>query len=97
MIEKIKEVYERINNEFILQAPFGPFNDEKFREEFKTRLEKEITDSAVKCDEENNSSDVVESCCLIAKVSWTEDYKEKYCHLVFGQPGQTEEIQQRFL
>ena len=86
MIEKIKEVYERINNEFLLQSPFGPFNDKKFRAEFKTRLENEIDNSVIKCDEENNPVDVIESCCLAVRVSWVENNEDKHCDLVFGQP-----------
>ena len=54
MKEKIKEVYERINNEFLSISPFGAMNTKNFRTEFKERLENEIVNSVIKCDEENN-------------------------------------------
>jgi hypothetical protein len=95
MIEKIKEVYERINNEFLLMSPFGPMNTKQFRTEFKERLQNEIVNCVIKCDEENNSLEVINSCCLVAKVSWVENHKEKYCNLVFGQPEQAMEIQKK--
>ena len=70
-------------------SPFGPFNTKKYRTEFKERLEKEIVNSVIKCDEENNPPDVVDLCCLVAKVSWVENHQHKYykyCDLIFGQP-----------
>ncbi len=84
MLNKIQEVYERINNEL----PFGTFNDKKFRTEFKERLQNEFINCNIKCDEENNPPEVIDNCCLIAKVSWIENNKLKYCDLIFGQPEQ---------
>lgn len=93
MINKIKEVYIRINTEFLSMCPFGPMNTKNFREKFKQRLESEIENSIVKCDEENNTPDVIDSCCIVAKVSWIEGNIEKYCNLVFGQLEKTLELQ----
>lgn len=97
MIEKIKEVYERINNEFLSMSPFGPMNSKNFRTEFKERLENEIVNSVIKCDGENNPPEVIDFCCLVAKVSWIENYQEKYCNLIFGQPEQAMILQQKLL
>lgn len=87
-LEKIQVVYEKINGEFLLASPLGPTNNRNFREEFKETLEKEIPGSTVKCDEENNPPDVIESNCIVAWVSWVEDNSYKYCKLIFGQPDQ---------
>jgi len=96
MIEKIQEVYERINNEFLSMSPFGPMNTKNFRTEFKERLENEIVNSVIKCGEENNPPDVIDFCCLVAKVSWTENHQQKYCDLIFGQPEQVIKLQRNF-
>jgi len=95
MIEKIKEVYERINNEFLSQSPFGAMNTKQFRIDFKQRLENEIVNSVIKCDEENNLPEIIYFCCLVAKVSWMENHQEKCCNLVFGQPEQVMKIHQK--
>ena len=94
MINKIQEVYERINNEFLSVSPFGPMNSQNYRAKFKERLEKELDNSVIKCDEENNPSNVIDSCCLVARVFWTENHQQKYCNLVFGQPDQVIKIVQ---
>jgi len=67
-------------------------NDGKFRLEFKRRLENEILDIGIsqedyliKCDEENNSPEVIDSFCLVATVFWIEKFQYKYCNLIFGQ------------
>ena len=96
MIEKINEVYERINNEFLSMSPFGPMNSKNYRTEFKQRLENEIVNSVIKCDEENNPPDVIDFCCLVAKVSWIENHQQKYCDLIFGQPEQVIKLQRNF-
>ena len=96
MIEKIQEVYERINNEFLSMSTFGPMNSKNYRTEFKQRLENEIVNSVIKCDEENNPPDVIDFCCLVAKVSWTENHQQKYCDLIFGQPEQVIKLQRNF-
>lgn len=86
MIDKIQEVYERINNEFLSMGSFGPINSKSYRTEFKERLQNEFHNSVIKCDEENNSPDVINFCCLVTKISWTENHQQKYCDLIFGQP-----------
>ena len=96
MIKKIQEVYERINNEFLSMNPFGPMNSKNYRTEFKQRLENEIVNSVIKCDEENNPPDVINFCCLVAKVSWVENHQQKYCDLIFGQPEQVIKLQRNF-
>jgi hypothetical protein len=88
MINKIQEVYERINNEFLSISPFGILNDKKIRLEFKERLENEFTNTFIKCDEENNPPEVIDNCLLVAKLSWIGNNKYKYCDLIFGQPEQ---------
>lgn len=97
MINKINEVYNRINNEFLTMGPFGPMNTRNFRLEFEQRLANEFIDCIIKCDEENNSPNVIFLCCLVARVSWYENYEQKYCNLIFGQPEQAMKIQQRYL
>ena len=96
MIKKIQEVYERINNEFLSMSPFGQMNSKNYRTEFKQRLENEIVNSVIKCDEENNPPDVIDFCCLVAKVSWVENHQQKYCDLIFGQPEQVIKLQRNF-
>lgn len=96
MIKKIQEVYERINNEFLSMGHFGPMNSKNYRTEFKQRLENEIVNSVIKCDEENNPPDVINFCCLVAKVSWVENHRQKYCDLIFGQPEQVIKLQRNF-
>lgn len=84
----LREVYEKFNNEFIYMSPFGPMNDRIFRAAFKERLENKIANSIVKCDEENNTPEVIDYCCLIAEVMWEENYRKKYYKLIFGEPEQ---------
>jgi hypothetical protein len=96
MIEKIQEVYERINNEFLSKSLFKPMNNKSYRAEFKQRLENEIVNSVIKCDEENNPPDVIDFCCLVAKVSWNENHQRKCCDLIFGQPEQVIKLQRNF-
>lgn len=96
MIKKIQEVYERINNEFLSMSPFGPMNNKNYRTEFKQRLENEIPNSVIKCDEENNPPDVIKFCCLVARVYWVENHQQKYCDLIFGQPEQVIKLQINF-
>ena len=97
MIDKIQELYEIINNEFISMSPFGHMNNKNYRAEFKQRLEKEIVNSFIKCDEENNPPEVVDFCCLVARVSWTENHQNKYCDLIFGQLEQVMMLQHKLL
>jgi hypothetical protein len=89
MIDKIKEIYERIDNDFLLTELI---NNVKSRSEFKRRLENEILDIGIsqkdyliKCDEENNSPEVIDYSCLVATVFWIEKFQYKYCNLIFGQ------------
>lgn len=96
MINKINEVYNRINNEFLTMSPIGPMNTRNFRLEFEQRLANEFIDCIIKCDEENNSCDVIDSCCLVARVSWYQNCEQKYCDLIFGQPKQAMKIQQKY-
>lgn len=95
METKIKEVYEKINNELLEQYPFGgPFNDDETREEYRIRLKNEIGDVEVKCDLDNNPPEIVDECVLVATVRWTpkNSQETKYYHLVFGQPEQAMKI-----
>ena len=41
-LNKIREVYERIQNEFLSMSPFGPMNTKEYRLQFKERLENEF-------------------------------------------------------
>ena len=79
MIELIKEVYEKINNELNQK-----YNTKTLRLEVKEWLEREIPNSVIKCDEENNTPDVIDSSNMVAKVSQTENHQLKYYDLVFG-------------
>jgi hypothetical protein len=72
-------------------------NSKNYRTGFKQRLENEIVNSVIKCDEENNPPEAVYFCCLVAKVSWIENHQEKYCDLIFGQPKQAIILQQKLL
>ncbi len=93
MMKEIQEVYERINNELLSMSPMGPMNTKEYRKQFKERLENEIPHSIIKCDEENNSPNVIYFCCLMVKVSWTENHQQKYCDLIFGHPEQVIKVQ----
>lgn len=84
---KIREVYDEINSDGLI---FGKFNTRKFRRDFKILLKKRlmehgVTDFDIKCDEENNSPEIVEKFCLVARVSWVNENKEiYYSDLIFG-------------
>lgn len=52
-------------------------------------LRSELPECRIKCDEENNPPDVVDSCSLVARASWTDArYGEMYIDMVFGPHGQ---------
>ncbi len=83
MLQKIQEVYERLNVELVAT---GKFNTKDYQLEIKQRLEKELPSCNIKCDIENNPPDIIENCCLVAMVYWANNSKNmQYTHLVFGQ------------
>lgn len=86
MIEKIISAYENLNAELIKTMPF---NDSKTREMIRTKLEDELTDCNIKCDEENNPPLIIDECVAVAKVWWKgEGHEIKYVDLIFGNPEQ---------
>ena len=93
MIEKILEVYEKINTEF--KSNFPP-NNERTRFELKLRLAEEIgNEVSVMCDETNNTQFVLDNNCIVARVSWRHfhsPYEYHFCNLVFGQDEQVLKI-----
>ena len=94
MKEKIQEVREKLNNEICAAMPI---NNKSTREFIKTRLEEELGDSVlvIKCDEENNSPEIVDMNCAIARVSWLDSCQAKYSNLIFGQDVQVLQLQQK--
>lgn len=85
MDEKIKEISDRINNEFSNGAKF---NNKDVRMELKNRLEQELPECTIKCNEENNPPELIDLCCIAARASWMENHQEKEYILVFGQKEQ---------
>jgi hypothetical protein len=92
---KVREVYDEINSDGLI---VGKFNTRKFRRDFKILLKKRLMEHGVthfdiKCDEENNSPEIVEELCLVARVSWVNENKEiYYSDLIFGDPKHVEKV-----
>lgn len=92
---KVRDVYEQINSDGLIVEKF---NTRKFRREFKILLKKRLMEHGVthfdiKCDEENNTPEIVEELCLVARVSWVNENKEiYYSDLIFGDPKYVEKV-----
>lgn len=97
-LNKINEVYERIQNEFLSMSPFGPMNTKEYRLQFKARLENEFIGSAVTCDETNNTPNVIYNGGLVARVSLPipDSIGYTYFDLIFGTPDNVMKIQQEY-
>ena len=102
MKEKIFKFYEKLNHDFLNSSQF---NNKETRDKTRKKLFSYLItfdpiDLKVKCDEENNSPDIVDQQCLVAKVSWKErinSIETSFADLVFGQPEQVSIIQQKLL
>lgn len=91
MIKKVIETYEVLNTELLETMPV---NDPKTRKFIKDRLELELKQCEIICDETNNSPDLIDSCVAIAKVMWAGvGYTIHYVDLVFGSPEQIKAVQ----
>lgn len=92
MIEKIQKVYDEIKHKYS-----NGENNTKVRLLLKTELLFELGDKfEVKCDEENNSPDILNFNCLVAKIVWDKDKvngKYKYSNLVFGDEHNIGQVQ----
>jgi len=91
MIKKVIKAYEALNN--ILNHDMS-MNDKPTRLMIKSRLESELPDCEVTCDETNNSTDIIEAQVCVARVQWNIGYVIKYVDLIFGTPEQIVKIQQ---
>ena len=91
MNSQITNIYKTLNAKLLGDTPS---NDARLRSYVKKYLEKELPGVTVKCDEENNSPDVVDSNCLVARVYWDKkDIDETvYRTLIFGQESQIEKF-----
>jgi hypothetical protein len=91
MIESVIKAYEALNAE--LQNDM-PVNDNKTRDRIKTSLENQLPHCEIKCDEENNNPEIIETCVAVARVSWINKAMEiSYVDLIFGTPQQVMKIQ----
>jgi hypothetical protein len=83
----ITKVYKELNSKLLSEVPF---NNSKTRDYVKKHLEKELPNSEVKCDLENNSAEVIDCNCLIARVFWNKKPLNEtvYRTLIFGQEDQ---------
>ena len=90
MIEKIQKVYDEIKHKYS-----NGENSTKVRLLLKTELLFELGDDVeVKCDEENNSSDILNFNCLVAKIVWDKgNGTYKYTNLVFGDEHNIAQVQ----
>lgn len=81
MKEKIQRIYDKIKHRYKDKE-----NTEKERLLLKTELLYELGELfEVKCDEENNTPDILNYGCFVAEVSWDKEYGTyKYINLVFG-------------
>ena len=52
-------------------SPFGPMNTKEYRLQFKERLENEFIGSVVRCDETNNTPNIIDNHGLVARVSFS--------------------------
>jgi len=91
MIKKVIKSYETLN---ALLNHDMPFNDKSTRLMIKSRLESELPNTEVICDETNNPPDIINACVCVARVMWMEKGMEiKYVDLIFGNPEQIAVIQ----
>lgn len=90
MIEKIVETYEALNAELLTETPV---NNVVTRKRIKTKLETELPNCEVICDETNNTPMLIDNCVAIARLSWLSGAMElKYVDMIFGNPEQIMKI-----
>lgn len=92
MNSQITHIYKELNSKLIADSSH---NDSKLRSYVKNHLEKSLPGTTVKCDEENNSSDVIDGNCLIARIYWDKkDFGETvYRTLIFGAEDQIKKFE----
>ncbi|MDA3778868.1 MAG: hypothetical protein PF487_01320 [Bacteroidales bacterium] len=90
MIKKIVKSYKKINKSLIKKMVF---NDKETRDYVTVRLENDLQNCNIICDETNNPPDVVDKCMCIARVSWL-NHNYTYVDLVFGRAKQVAKIEQ---
>ncbi len=91
MIEKIQKVYDKIKHKYS-----DKLNVSDVRLELKTELLIELGDQVdVKCDEENNSPEIVDYNCMVATIMWDkkQNGSYKYTKLVFGNDYNIGQVQ----
>lgn len=92
MNKKIEKVFIKLNNKLSNEMPF---NTPAFRKEFTKRLRKEIGgDVLIRCDEYNNSPEIVALCGLVAHVWFLSDeqFNPVSHRLVFSQGAESSRL-----
>jgi hypothetical protein len=89
-IEEIRIIYEKLNNKLLFNPTFH--NSKIFREKFRKKFQNKVTGIYVKCDEENNSPEIIDMNCLVARLFWVENNILYHADLVFGDPNQIRNI-----
>lgn len=87
-MEKIFKAYEIINDQYD-----HIMNTEVTRNEITIKLQEILPDVNIICNDENNTSLVIEFCCLVADLYWFSDNTEQHTQLIFGNVEQVERLQ----
>jgi len=94
MIDKIIKSYEKINKSLLKRQAF---NDSKTRKYIATRLETDLQNCNIICDETINSPEIIDKCVCVAKVEWLNmGLVLNYVYLIFGNPEQIAEVTNYF-
>ena len=100
MIHKINKIYQSVMSE--LAFP-GNFNTKETRQKYTVLITTKLNDVTkqefqIKCDEENNSIELIDDCLLCVRISWKYDASPayKYVDLIFGNIEQIKKLGHKY-
>lgn len=92
MIEKIVKTYKKINKSLMKKKAL---NNKETRDYVAARLENDLQNCNIFCDETNNPPDIINKCICIARVSWLNHNRNlNYVDLIFGSASQVAKIKE---
>ena len=95
MIKKITKTYIK-HNKLLLKN--NSFNNIETRTNIKLKLENDLQNCKITCDETNNPPDIIDKCICVARIEWLNmGMKLNYVDLIFGNPKQIAKVKQESL
>lgn len=80
----------------VCEEIMGRYNYQPTRVRVKEILEKELGENfTVKCDNKNNTPDIIDEKCLVARISWKENTETHYTDVVYGYPDHVRKVKEK--